>query len=346
MAEPKQPAAKKTTAASKTTKAQKSETNAKVAAKATASKATATGRTPNAKASEPGKGKPSTAAKKSAPAARAVARPVTRVVRPEAPRAARAQKPEKQEKREKVAAKPIPTAPKGHAPLLDVDGNVSGSIELPASLAAAAKKGIATLFQAFLAERANARQGTAATKNRARVAGGGAKPWKQKGTGRARQGSTRSPQWRHGGVVFGPNGRKYDQRMPEKMRKAAFGQAMSSRAADGRVLVLEGLKLDGDRPRTRDVVKWLGNVGDTGSTLFVWSEINEGAARAMANLQHVESRTPGSLRLSDVLEADTLLIMRPALPALAARAELAHAHASVPAPTSGAGAASAGVGVR
>ena len=321
--------AKKTTAASGSAKA---ETNAKAAAKATAarasaSKATATGRAPSAKASDPGKGKQSSGAKKAAPAARAVARPVTRVVRPEAPRAARAQQPEKQEKREKVAAKPIPTAPKGHAPLLDVDGNVSGSIELPASLAAAAKKGIATLFQAFLAERANARQGTAATKNRARVAGGGAKPWRQKGTGRARQGSTRSPQWRHGGVVFGPNGRKYDQRMPEKMRKAAFGQAMSSRAADGRVLVLEGLKLDGDRPRTRDVVKWLGNVGDTGSTLFVWSEINEGAARAMANLQHVESRTPGSLRLSDVLEADTLLIMRPALPALAARAELAHAHA-------------------
>ena len=335
MAEPKKPAAKKTTAASKPTKAQKSETNAKAAAKATSAKATATKAAVNkATAAKP-------AAKKAAPA-RTVARPVTRVVRPEAPRAARPAQPQKQEKREKVAGKPIPTAPQGHAPLLDVDGNVTGSIELPASLAAKAKKGIATLFQAFLAERANARQGTAATKNRARVSGGGAKPWAQKGTGRARQGSTRSPQWRHGGVVFGPNGRKYDQRMPEKMRKAAFGQAFSARAADGRVLVLEGLKLDGDRPRTRDVVKWLGNVGDTGSTLFVWSEIDEGAARAMANLQHVESRTPGSLRLSDVLEADTLLVMRPALPALAARAELAHAHASVPAPTTGAGAAGEG----
>jgi large subunit ribosomal protein L4 len=299
----------------------KAETNAKTAAKATASKATASKTAASKTAAKP-------APKKTAPAARAVARPVTRTVRPEAPRAARAAQPEKQEKREKVAGKPIPTAQKGHAPLLDVDGNVTGSIELPAALAATAKKGIATLFQAFLAERANARQGTAATKNRARVSGGGAKPWKQKGTGRARQGSTRSPQWRHGGVVFGPNGRKYDQRMPEKMRKAAFGQAMSSRVADGRVLVLEGLKLSDERPRTRDVVRWLGNVGDTGSTLFVWSEINEGAARAMANLQHVESRTPGSLRLSDVLEADTLLVMRPALEALAARAQLAHAHES------------------
>jgi ribosomal protein L4 len=128
--------------------------------------------------------------------------------------------------------------------------------------------------------------------------------------------------------------------MPEKMRKAAFGQAVSARAAEGRVMVLEGLKLDGERPRTRDVVQWLGNIGDTGSTVFVWSEIDEGAARAMANLQHVESRTPGSLRLSDVLEADTLLVMRPALDALAARAVLAHAHAADP--MTGAGAASEG----
>ena len=299
----------------------KAERSSKVAAKATASKAQAAKATA-AKPAAPRGG----AAKAAAPAKRVVARPVTRVVRPEAERVARPAQQQKREKREKVAAKPIPTAPQGHAPLIGVDGIVTGSIALPAALVATAKRGMATLFQAFLAERANARQGNAATKNRARVAGGGAKPWRQKGTGRARQGSIRSPQWRHGGVVFGPNGRKYDQRMPEKMRRAAFGQAMSARAAEGRVLVLEGLKLDGERPRTRDVVSWLGNIGDTGSTLFVWSEIDEGAVRAMANLQHVESRTPGSLRLSDVLEADTLLVMRPALDALAARAVLAHAH--------------------
>jgi large subunit ribosomal protein L4 len=315
MPEKKPTPVKKAPAVKSATAGGKAEANAKAAAKATATKATAA--------------KPAAKRAAATPTKRVVARPITRVVRPEAERVARPAAPQPREKREKAASKPLPTAPQGHAPLIGADGIATGSIALPAALLATAKKSIATLFQAFLAERANARQGNAATKNRARVAGGGAKPWRQKGTGRARQGSIRSPQWRHGGVVFGPNGRKYDQRMPEKMRRAAFGQAVSSRVAEGRVLVLEGLKLDGDRPRTRDMVQWLGKLGDTGSTVFVWSEIDEGAARAMANLQHVESRTPGSLRLSDVLEADTLLVMRPALDALAARAVLAHAHDEV-----------------
>ncbi|TMC25060.1 MAG: 50S ribosomal protein L4, partial [Chloroflexi bacterium] len=104
------------------------------------------------------------------------------------------------------------------------------------------------------------------------------------------------------------------------MRKAAFADAMSARVAEGRVLVVEGLKLDGDRPKTRDVVAWLGKIGDTGTTVFVWNEIDEGAARAAANLPDLELRTPGSLRLSDVIDSDTLLVMRPALDALVARA--------------------------
>jgi large subunit ribosomal protein L4 len=206
--------------------------------------------------------------------------------------------------------------------LIAVDGSSSGSIELPAMFATPAKR-FATLFQAFLAERANARQATSATKNRHRVSGGGAKPWRQKGTGRARAGSTRSPLWRHGGVVFGPNGRQYWQRIPEKMRRTAFAEAMSSRAVEGRLLVVEGMKLEGERARTRDAVAWLGKIGDTGSTVFVWNEIDENYARAMANLPDIELRTPGSLRLSDILAADTLLVMRPALAALAARTNAA-----------------------
>ncbi len=313
--------AKKTAATSKTpakkpeTKATKAETSAKAAAKATAAKAT------------PAK---ATAAKATAKATakRAVARPVTRVSRPAAgaaPRAAAA--PQKREKRAKVEGKPLPTAPQGHAPLITADGTPAGSMELPAVLSTPGKR-LATLFQMFIAGRANARQSNAHTKNRARVAGGGAKPWRQKGTGRARQGSTRSPQWRHGGVVFGPNGRRYDQRMPEKMRRAAFAEAMSAQAAAGRLFVVEDMKFDGERPRTRDAVTWFGNIGDTGSTVFVWSEINEGAARAMANLREIELRTPGSLRLSDVITADTLLVMRPALDALVARARAVTEHAS------------------
>jgi large subunit ribosomal protein L4 len=265
--------------------------------------------------------KKTTAAKATTPAKRVVARPVTRVARRVEPARSRAQARDahQEPKREKVAAKPLPTAPEGEAPLIAADGSSSGSIALPAAFLKGASRA-ATLFQAFIAGRANARQATAHTKNRARVAGGGKKPWSQKGTGRARHGSIRSPLWRHGGVVFGPNGRQYAQRMPEKMRRAAFGEAVSERAAAGRIFVLEELRFDGERPRTRDVVAWLRQIGDTGRTMVISPEPSEGIGRAMANLQDVELRTPGSLRLSDVMESDTLLVTRPALEALAVRA--------------------------
>jgi large subunit ribosomal protein L4 len=282
------------------------------AKKTTAAKATA------AKVA-PAPVKKTTAAKAAAPAKRAVARPVTRVARPAEPARPRQEVRADQPKREKVAARPLPTAPEGEAPLIAADGSSSGSIALPAAFLKGASRA-ATLFQAFVAERANARQATVATKNRARVAGGGKKPWAQKGTGRARQGSIRSPLWRHGGVVFGPNGRKYKQRMPEKMRRAAFGEAVSERAAAGRIFVLEEFRFDGERPRTRQVVAWLGKIGDTGRTMVISPELDVQIGRAVANLPDVELRTPGSLRLSDVMEADTLLITRPALDALALRA--------------------------
>jgi large subunit ribosomal protein L4 len=296
----------------KTTATVKPAATASAAKKTTAAKATAV------KASA---AKKTTAAKASAPAKRAVARPVTRVARRPEPARPReeARGREQQPKREKAAARPLPTAPEGEAPLIAVDGSSSGSVALPAAFLKGASRA-ATLFQAFVAERANARQATVATKNRARVAGGGKKPWAQKGTGRARQGRIRSPLWRHGGVVFGPNGRKYKQRMPEKMRRAAFGEAVSERAAAGRIFVLEELRFDGDRTRTRQVVAWLGKIGDTGRTMVISPELDVNIGRAVANLQDVEMRTPSSLRLSDVMESDTLLITRPALDALALRA--------------------------
>jgi large subunit ribosomal protein L4 len=287
------------------------------AKKTTAAKATAAKTQPKAathKAAEP-----KTARKAKAPAKRVIARPVTRVARRAEPARPREAAREQQPKREKVAARPLPTAPDGQAPLIAADGSSSGSVALPAAFLKGASRA-ATLFQAFIAGRANARQATAATKNRARVAGGGKKPWAQKGTGRSRQGSIRSPLWRHGGVVFGPNGRRYEQRMPEKMRRAAFGEAVSERAAAGRILVLEEFRFDGERPRTREVVAWLRQIGDTGRTMVVSPELDERVGRAVANLPDVELRTPTSLRLSDVMESDTLLVTRPALEALALRA--------------------------
>ena len=286
-------------------------------------KATPAKATPAKVAAKPTAAKP-TAAKAKAPAKRAVARPLTRVVRPEPVREERRERKEEQREaqRPKVLARPLPTAPTGHAPVIKADGTSDGSVELPAAIASPAKRR-GVLFQALIAQLANARQGTSATKNRSRVSGGGAKPWRQKGTGRARQGSTRSPQWRHGGVVWGPNGRRYNQRMPAKMRHAAFAQALAAHAATGHVLVVDELRFDGDQPRSRDVVEWLARVGQTGRAVLVTAEPDERVGRATANLKDIDIRTPGSLRLADVLRAETVLVLRPALDALAARATVA-----------------------
>ncbi|HUG05470.1 MAG TPA: 50S ribosomal protein L4 [Candidatus Limnocylindria bacterium] len=309
--------AKTTTGGSAPKSPKKSDAKKPTAATAGAKR---TGAAPKAAPSKATTPKKATATPKAtARAKRVVARPVTRVARRPEPARPRAEARQEQPKRERTAPRPLPTAPVGEAPLIAADGSSSGSIALPAAFLKGASRA-ATLFQAFIAERANARQATASTKNRARVAGGGKKPWSQKGTGRARQGSIRSPLWRHGGVVFGPNGRQYAQRMPEKMRRAAFGEAVSERAAAGRIFVLEELRFDGDRPRTREVVAWLGRIGDTGRTMVVSPEADERIGRAMANLPDVELRTPMSLRLSDVMESDTLLVTRPALEALAVRA--------------------------
>jgi len=280
-------------------------------AKATAAKAT-TGKAPTAKAA-------ATPAK--APAKRAVARPLTRVVRPPEPREARRSREEERPAaaRPRVESRPLPTAPAGHAPAIKADGSSDGSVELPSAITSPTKRR-GVLFQALLTALANKRQGTSATKNRARVAGGGAKPWRQKGTGRARQGSTRSPQWRHGGVVFGPNGRRYNQRMPAKMRHAAFAEALAAQAANGRMLVVDEVRFDGERPRARDIVDWLARVGETGRAVLVTAETDERVGRATANLKQFDLRTPGTLRLEDVLRAETMLVLRPALDALAARA--------------------------
>jgi len=295
---------------------------AKKAAAAKAAPAKTTARAARPAAAKATKPAGRVAAKAKAPARRAVARPVTRVVRPGAPREERRPAEERPQARPKAEPRPLPSAPAGHAPVIKADGTVEGSVELPAALTTPTKRR-GVLFQALIAALANMRQGTSATKNRSRVSGGGAKPWRQKGTGRARQGSTRSPQWRHGGVVFGPNGRRYAQRLPAKMRRAAFAEALGAHAANGRVLVLESLGfdgVDGDRLRTRDVAGWLARMGDTGRAVLVTAEPDDRVGQAGANLKELELRTPGTLRLADVLRAETVLVHRPALDALAARA--------------------------
>ena len=258
--------------------------------------------------------------KAAAPARRAVARPVARPARP-APAPARVEPAEATAPKPKREPRPLPTAPAGEVALIAADGSVLGSLPLPDALGKA-KKRAGVLFQSLMASASNARLGTSATKNRARVSGGGAKPWRQKGTGRARQGSTRAPHWRHGGVVFGPNGRRYGVRIPEKMRREAFAEAFAARAADGRVLVYEGLEVGGERPRTSAVVGWLDKIGDTGRALLVTGEIDPNVAVATANARDVALRSVGALRTRDLITHDTVLVHRGALDALAARASI------------------------
>ena len=202
-----------------------------------------------------------------------------------------------------------------NAPLFSASGEKRGDEALPASLFAAPQKG-AAVHQAVVAALANARQGTSATKNRSRVSGGGAKPWRQKGTGRARQGSIRAPHWRHGAVVFGPNGRKYDQRTPKKVRQAALAAALSAALADGRVAVIEELRLQGERPTTKGARSLLDAMGMRADTVVVGKEHDAALSRAFANLPNVHLRTTRSLRLTDVLVADHLVFVRDAIPAL------------------------------
>ncbi len=123
--------------------------------------------------------------------------------------------------------------------------------------------------------------------------------------------------------MFGPNGRTYWQRIPERMRKAAFGQAFAARAAEGRVIVFDHIDGLSERPRSAELYDWLARIGDTGKTLIVHAETNEGHGRAIANLADVELRSVGTLRLVDVLGAETVLVARPALALLAARADVA-----------------------
>jgi large subunit ribosomal protein L4 len=170
----------------------------------------------------------------------------------------------------------------------------------------------AVIHQAVLRQQANARQGTHDTKTRADVRGGGIKPWRQKGTGRARQGSRRSPQWRHGGVVFGPHPRSYEQDMPRKMRRLAIRSVLSGKAADGQLVIVDGF--DEIEPRTRAMKDALAalNIGDSSALIFTTgAEAN--LKLAAGNLPHVKMLSAHLLSVVDMLKHDYLVMPRAAL---------------------------------
>jgi len=173
------------------------------------------------------------------------------------------------------------------------------------------------LFDEVLAQRARRRRGTADTKTRREVAGSGKKPWKQKGTGRARAGSVRSPIWRGGGIVFGPHPRSYAYRLPKQARRTALCSALSQRAQEGEVKVVEALRMGA--PKTKELLELLRTLGIDGSVLIVSVERDSNVELSARNLPGVQVLPVIGLNVEDVLRHKSLLVTRDALAAIEER---------------------------
>jgi large subunit ribosomal protein L4 len=195
--------------------------------------------------------------------------------------------------------------------VIGIDGSPSGSVELPGSIFDA-QANIPLMHQVVVAQLAAARQGTHKTKTRGEVAGGGRKPYKQKGTGRARQGSIRAPQFTGGGVVHGPVPRDYSQRTPKKMKAAALRGALSDRAREGRVSVVQTF-VDSDVPKTKDALQVLGSVAKTEKVLVVLGRADEVNWLSLRNLPTVHLLAADQLNTYDVLVADEVIFTSEAL---------------------------------
>ncbi|SFK06906.1 LSU ribosomal protein L4P [Marinilactibacillus piezotolerans] len=167
------------------------------------------------------------------------------------------------------------------------------------------------VFDAITMQRASLRQGTHAVKNRSAVRGGGRKPWRQKGTGRARQGSIRSPQWRGGGVVFGPTPRSYSYKLPKKVRRLAIRSVLSSKVLDKELIVVEGLNFDA--PKTKEFRAVLTNLDVNKKVLVVLENDNDFAALSARNLPGVKIVAPNNVSVLDVVAHDNLIITKAAL---------------------------------
>jgi large subunit ribosomal protein L4 len=198
------------------------------------------------------------------------------------------------------------------ANVVDQSGAVKGTLDLAPEVFEATVNQ-AVMHQALVRQLANGRQGTHDTKNRSEVRGGGRKPYRQKGTGRARQGSIRAPQWEGGGVIFGPTPRSYAQDMPRKQRRLALRGALTAKAAAGELTVLEGFELE--EPRTRAVVELLDSLNAGKRVLLVLGSHNEMLERSARNVPHVRVILASNLNVRDLLVAETVLITRDAVEA-------------------------------
>ncbi len=195
-------------------------------------------------------------------------------------------------------------------------GESAGTVELPAEVFDV-QVNIPLIHQVVVAQLAAARQGTHDTKTRGEVSGGGRKPYRQKGTGRARQGSTRAPQFTGGGIVHGPTPRSYSQRTPKKMKAAALRGALSDRARNGRVHVVESL-VAGDAPSTKAAVTGLAAISERRHVLVVVERSDELTWKSLRNAERVHLLAPDQLNTYDVLVSDDVVFTRAALDAFLA----------------------------
>jgi large subunit ribosomal protein L4 len=197
-------------------------------------------------------------------------------------------------------------------PLRNSEGKDLGTLDLPDAIFGV-DYNESLVHQAIVTEEANYRQGTHSTKTRAQVRGGGRKPWKQKGTGRARQGTIRAPQWRKGGVVGGPTPRDYRKAFPVKMRRGAMRCVLSGKVSEGAVIGLDALALDS--PKTKDaigILKALG-LGETKRILIIIPEHNETLVKSVNNLQNVEIRFAPNFSVRDTLVAHKIVLVQGAV---------------------------------
>lgn len=194
--------------------------------------------------------------------------------------------------------------------VLNVEGKKVDSIEIADSIFAIEPNKQA-LFDAIIMQRASLRQGTHAVKNRSAVRGGGAKPWRQKGTGRARQGTIRAPQWRGGGVVFGPTPRSYGYKINKKVRRLALLSALAAKYQEGKLIVVDSLELDA--PKTKYMVNTLASLEATRKPLVVTADANENVYKSTRNIEGALNLEVTGLNVLDITSAHSLIVTRDAM---------------------------------
>ena len=194
--------------------------------------------------------------------------------------------------------------------VVNMAGKEVGTIELSEKVFGR-KVNEAVLHTAVRAYLMNQRQGTQSTLTRSEVSGGGRKPWKQKGTGHARQGSTRSPQWTHGGIALGPKPRSYRIELSKGIKRAALFSALSSKVAGGEMIVVDNITAT--EYKTKDMVKMLAAVGAAKKTLVVLPEVNSFVIKSCANIEGVKTTQWNTINVYDILNCDTLIVAQGAV---------------------------------